>query len=321
MDRLDLALIRELMQGSPGFAVLPAGTASSLRGISRRLGVSEGTIRNRLRALRRSGFFEGFRLIPNPELLGLEMGAFSVIFSHNASREAATDRLSETEGFVVVQEHYGAQFGGIFLSEGNQGRERVLRLVAHLSGSESVVYGRLPFPLPQLTPSSTDWRLLANLVRYGPRPLATICRDLGRSPRTVHRRLARLAGANAFFSLIQLNYSKLDGGAPADLIVTSGPDHQGHDVTRRLLALLEPYMFYAGLWEGLQVYSVIIPNPLSIRHIKRAAAAIPNVGEVHLELVVNHIEPREQLRKYLLARIESQLRSPPDRTDSGKCTR
>ena len=65
--------------------------------VATRLEVGENTVRNRLRRMRESGFLLGWRLLPNPQLLG-----FSNIFLYpeTGSREnadRAIERLVDSE--------------------------------------------------------------------------------------------------------------------------------------------------------------------------------------------------------------------------------
>ena len=70
LDRLDIHLIREILQGR---ATLPLDPdfRKSFRAIAKRMSVDGDTVRSRVRRLEEIGFTESCRIHPNPHLLGI----------------------------------------------------------------------------------------------------------------------------------------------------------------------------------------------------------------------------------------------------------
>src|SRR2546428_5666537 len=75
-------------------------TKKSYVGIAAKLGVDEETVRNRVKHLRDSGFLLGYRLVPNPDLLGRTFASLHIEFKDRESKQAAIPLLSSVEGVM-----------------------------------------------------------------------------------------------------------------------------------------------------------------------------------------------------------------------------
>ena len=72
MDKIDIMIFKSLLQGDIS-APLTMDPRQSFRAVSRKLGIDEMTIRNRLQKFHKTGFLKGWRLLVSPALLGVNM--------------------------------------------------------------------------------------------------------------------------------------------------------------------------------------------------------------------------------------------------------
>ena len=93
--------MRELW-GSPDIR----NTKKSYIEIAAKLGVDEETIRNRVKHLRDIGFFLGYRLVPNPVLLGRTFASLRIEFKDRESKQAAIPRLARLDGVINISSTY-----------------------------------------------------------------------------------------------------------------------------------------------------------------------------------------------------------------------
>jgi hypothetical protein len=93
LDKLDVRIIREFLQGEPLLSIWPARVNNKLvlKLLSNKLGVSESTIRSRYEKL--SDFLSEGTFCLNPSLLGEKLGVLEFEVSETASKGEVLDRL------------------------------------------------------------------------------------------------------------------------------------------------------------------------------------------------------------------------------------
>src|SRR5437763_14533678 len=77
-------------------------TKKSYTEIASKLGVDEETVRNRIKHLRESGFLLGYRVVPNPVLLGRAFASLRIEFKDRDSKQGAIPRLAQTGGGIHI---------------------------------------------------------------------------------------------------------------------------------------------------------------------------------------------------------------------------
>src|SRR5258708_20083548 len=81
-------------------------TKKSYIEIAAKLGVDEETVRNRVKHLRDTGFFLGYRLVPNPVLLCRTFASLRIEFRDRESKQAAIPRLAQLDGVINIGSTY-----------------------------------------------------------------------------------------------------------------------------------------------------------------------------------------------------------------------
>lgn len=283
MDRLDVAVIRELLQGSPTSPTRPE-IRLSFRAVARRLQVSEGTVRARAKNLIDSGFIRGWAVHPNPNLLGLSERVLLVEASERPKR-AAVEKLLLVEGTVLLVNYHGSAVGIIFFYTDEKSLQRKTDLVAKVAGGTVVASGDIQFPPCDLRLGPVDWKILASLQRRIGAPFPEIARELGLSARTVKRRVTRMTKAGAAFVLASGDESKLTDTVRCDLIVLWGDPRLRAAAQAELLRLLDDYNFYSGLWTSFSVFNLLVPSVQMAKDLLEKASAMEGVDEARIEFL------------------------------------
>jgi DNA-binding Lrp family transcriptional regulator len=305
-DELDVRILRELTQAG---TVVPArpGFRASYRHVARTLGVSPGTVRNRIGRMYASGVITGVSVYANPNLLGLEAGAYAVEVPPGRRKQEVVQRLRKLEGMYFVQNFRGSLLGLAFVVPDEVGRRRLVDEVHRITGAKGGAFTRVIYPPCDLALSASEWRLVSRLMRGSFSTYSALGRELGISVRTVKRRTAKLVRHHAILSVPTLDYRAFSGCVPADLLVVFSSPAARSDAERKVLALVGDRMIFAGVWADFGLYSLILPKVSEATQLEEAASRIPGVGTARVEIVEEHIDQVEVLRPF----VDRQWGSPP----------
>jgi DNA-binding Lrp family transcriptional regulator len=189
-DKAYSTLMKELW-GSPG----QWNAKKSYAAVARKLGVDEETVRNRIKRLRESGFLLGWRLFPNPTLLGCKSAFLLLELADPGFKEKAISKLLGMDGVVNVVSLYGK---GLLITIFDDEHGRFSRQIAQLGKMEEVMTG-MTFPSCTFRMTSTDWQIARRLLRNAERDARDIAKELKISTRTVTRRLNQMMSGSATF--------------------------------------------------------------------------------------------------------------------------
>jgi len=177
--------------------------------IAAKIGVDEETVRNRVKHLRDTGFLLGYRLVPNPVLLGRTFANISIEFDDAESKKAAIPRLTRIEGVINIGSTYDRSVFVTLLA--NQDLD-LYKLVAD-AGVKGEVSSSPELGLRTTTFRMTglDWEIVSLLLRNAERKLDEIAQQLRVSTRTVKRRLNMMMKEAAIFTMPMVDLSKTEG--------------------------------------------------------------------------------------------------------------
>jgi len=310
MDELDARILRELNQAN---SVLPArpGFRSSYRKIARALEVSPGTVRNRVNRMFVTGVLTGSSVYANPNVLGLEAGAYAVEVAPGHRKREVVGRLRDLEGVYFLQNFRGNLLGLAFVYPDEPSRKRTIEAIHRLTGAVGGTFSRVPYPPCSAALSPSEWKLVARLVRGSFASYATLARELGLSVRTVKRRVSKLVRSHAVLSVATMDYRALSGCVPADLIVAFSTPAARHEAERRILSLIRDWMIFAGVWSDFGLYSLLLPKVSLATEIAEEAARIPGVGTSRVEIVEEHIDQVQALQRYVDRQSAGPSPTPP----------
>ena len=177
--------------------------------IAAKLGIDEETVRNRVKHLRDRGFLLGYRLVPNPGLLGRKFASFRIEFKDRESKQAAIPLLSKIEGVMNIGSTYDKSvLVTIFASQGQDFSKMLggLGVEGEISSVPGLDLRATSFHMTRL-----DWEIVSLLLRDAERKLDEIAEQLRVSTRTVKRRLNMMMKENAIFTMPIVDLRKTEG--------------------------------------------------------------------------------------------------------------
>ena len=310
MDRLDLRILRELIQGQ-ATSPLDPNFRKSYRTIARVVGVDEHTVRNRVKRFHETGFIQDWRCVVNPRLGGA--GAVAAWFDvpPGIPKGDLVEQLRLVPDVYLVVRFLGSLMSVVFLVRTEASARSRLELLRRMSKAERVNAGRDPFPPCGDALSEADRKILQSLSRHPRRPYAAISKDVGLSSRTVKRKLDRLSQQGVVFAFPSLNPKALTGSAMAAVMVTY-PSDRKEALDREIAIRLDPYLwhvFHMFPFEPGDVvpchFNVMLPNPAVIAEIRRWLRRLEGLGSARVELfeeVHTMYEPFETLMEDIAGR-------------------
>src|SRR6266852_5379 len=183
-------------------------TKKSYIEIAAKLGVDEETVRNRVKHLRDTGFFLGYRLVPNPVLLGRTFASLRIEFKDRESKEAAIPRLAQLDGVINIGSTYDKSVLVTLLADQDQDFSKLIAL--GVEGEVSWVPG-LGVRSTRFRMTRLDWEIVNLLLRDAERKLDNIAKQLKVSMRTVKRRLNMMMKETAIFTMPMVDLRKTEG--------------------------------------------------------------------------------------------------------------
>jgi len=184
-------------------------TKKSYTEIASKLGVDEETVRNRIKHLRDSGFLLGYRIVPNPALLGRAFASLHIEFKDRDSKQAAIPRLARTGGVINIGSTYDKSVLVTLFADENQDFQKLIADVG-IDGQVSQV-PRLGLRTTSYRMTRLDWEIVSLMLRDAERKLDEIAKQLKVSTRTVKRRLNMMMDEAAIFAMPIVDLRKTEG--------------------------------------------------------------------------------------------------------------
>lgn len=269
--------------------------------MAKRLAIDEETVRNRLKRMSEVGFLRGWQLILNPVLLGREAAIVELRVSDSGSKPEVISRLKLLEGVMLIDDFYGKELAVLILYENAAMLERQVQLIASLCGCPTPIRWKLGFPPCELTPTTTDWRIIQALRQNGRGRLSDVARGLRISTRTVKRRLVHLVDGNAFYLDPVLDLGKV-GGVRCRLWVTSEASRK-QAVDKAILSGLQRIVSTHTAPEEYSLFVVHCANASEVQEISQWVGKLGGVREVRSTIEVEHIH----VQGWLEGEIEKRL--------------
>ena len=304
LDRLDVAVLRELTQAQ---MVLPGrpGMKPSNREISRKLRVPPATVRYRLKGMYNAGIIKGSSVFPNPNLLGLKMGAYTLDVPPMQDKDEVVRRLSMVDGAVNMHNFVGSLVWVTFLYENDLALERKMDEMNEAAGAQGIL-SHVPFPPCTATLTRQEAALIIRLSERGFDSYGALARELGISVRTLERRLSKLARTAAVISLPNLDYHKIKGSVPADLLILFMDSDAAKMSQKTILPLVGETVIFAALWDVVGLCSLILPNVASAGELAEKVRRVEGVATARVEIVRDHVDRVGLLGSYFEKRMETE---------------
>src|SRR5579862_5819433 len=165
--------------------------------IARKLGVDEETVRNRIKFLKESGFLIGWRMVPNPALLGC-VPEFLLLETKDRDgvKEETISKLKGEKGVITIISIYG---DSLFLNLFDDARKEFSRRVSEISTIKThpLDIPGVGFPKSSFRMTPTDWRIVSLMLKDAERRVTKVAQEIKVSEKTVKRRLNAMMDSSA----------------------------------------------------------------------------------------------------------------------------
>ncbi|TLX97677.1 MAG: AsnC family transcriptional regulator [Thaumarchaeota archaeon] len=296
MDSLDVRVCRELFHSRTG--PLDSDFRRSYRSIARKLRIDEVTIRNRIKRFQQSGFLKGWRLIVNPNLLGVKLTQLWFDVRPPSAKDDLVRKLRLIHGALAISDYHGSWMTLIIMYESEGSAKKEFELIARISNAENLVCASIPFPGCTIDLTPTDWRIIKAIQGNPRQSYSVVSREVGISQKTVRRRLQRMIEERALFAVPSWNPQALDGAIMADLIVFYANPESKADLDNRIVSHFDKFL----IWTRLSsidhgFFNLIIGNISKAKEILTWVKEQPGVGSAFVELVQDRIEVYESFNE------------------------
>lgn len=298
MDKLDVAIIRQLTQSGMILASRP-GLTPSHRQLSKQLRVPLGTVRNRINGMYKSGVLKGSIVYPNPNLFNLRAAAYTLDIPHSLNRAEAFKRLKLVDGVLSGHNFIGSRAWIVFFYRDQRELNEKLLRFKKISGTDGV-QSAIPFPPCPVSLTRADALLISELSRNGLVSYGELGRKLGVSVRTVKRRMAKIVGENMILSLPNVDYNALAGLVPVDVMIFfENKAEVRAEAEKKVLEIVGDYVILAALFDFVGMCSLLLPKVAQMSQLAEKVKQIEGVREVWVEIVEEHMHQGQILIDYL----------------------
>jgi DNA-binding Lrp family transcriptional regulator len=248
--------------------------------------VDEDTIRKRIDRLESSGLLNGWGILPNPNVLGLKLGAVYMKVGPRIPIEETVRKIRLVRGVLSVIRQVGDVLGVGLLCENEKDLQKKVELLSELSKPTELEVFLVNHPKAGIELTKADWQII-NALR--PNPTASyvdVAESLGLSSKTVKRRLDRLVQSNAVYFFPKIDFRRIEGASCVDLFVTYSDSRLKTEVDRSIFMKFEEYAFRAG-WgsEAHGHFEFLIPNVRIAQEIVDWARSLPGVKDVKTNFI------------------------------------
>ena len=297
MDKVDVAIIRELTQGG---MILPGkpGFAPSYREVSKKLNIPFTTIRNRINTLYKVGVLNGSSLYPNPNLFKLQAGAYWMEVPPDLNKAGLFQKLCSVEGFLSAHNFLGSKTWVAFLFRDEQDLEKKLGLFRNVAGPTGT-FSRIPYPPCRDSLTESETLLISHVSRNGLTSYADLGKSLKIPARTLKRRISKLVKENKILSIPKLNYNAIAGSVPTDLLIFFANDSVRASAEPKVLELVKDYLVFGALFDVVGMCALVVPKAVLLKELAEKIKQIEGVKKVSIDIVVEHVLDPKMLVAYL----------------------
>ncbi len=230
----------------------------------------------RLDAWRRTGFFTGYALTPNPLLFDRERVAFSLRFPDARAKAVARGRLPLVEGIVGIRNFLGLSLEvDVVIPRGVDPVVAEDAIRALVTPVESEVVTDTEEEKPERAPGPDDWPILLALLDGPEKSLLQSAREAGVPPRGIRARVTRLIADRVIVPAPALDF----GSAPGVhvRVVVHPADGQAEQAAAALTRRV-PHVISIARSPGALIADALLPN---LAQAEAAAAHLARDPAVH----------------------------------------
>ncbi|MFQ5762477.1 MAG: winged helix-turn-helix transcriptional regulator [Candidatus Bathyarchaeia archaeon] len=272
--------------------------------VAKELQLPEGTVRDRLERMRRTGFLRGLTIIVNPSLLDMKVALLWIELPSGSSKELI-QKLKLMPEIVFIVSRFGGSLTAFLGCEDKDGLDKKIELLRVISGAEGMVYVDVKFPECRVNLSRLDWEILRVVQRDPSKLYREIAEELRISSKTVKRRLERMIEVQALFTYPDINFKALEGAMSVDLLVLyDGPELQ-RSAQEAIRTHLDEHMTFELVGDSYGFFTLIVKTVYKVQEILERVRSQPGVRRPLMGLVLERIDTISELME---KQIEKKLR-------------
>src|SRR5579862_2820778 len=179
-DDLDVRIFKEL--GSPSSRQW--NVRETYSNIARRIGVDEETVRRRVKRAEKLGSVTGYRMMVNPHLIECEAAGIDLQVADEKRKEEFVDEIRRIDGVIKILDFRGRGLQVTLYYPSEDVLQRKAELIKSICGpSEDPTLWKMEFPRSNVKLTTTDWKIVQNMLEDARKSLATVSRSTGVSVR------------------------------------------------------------------------------------------------------------------------------------------
>jgi DNA-binding Lrp family transcriptional regulator len=288
------------------------------RALASRVGLDPKTVRTRLKRMRTTGLIQGFECLPNPRLLGLRHGVVFVYDLTSEVKEEALVRFEHIGGVTEAHDFFQGPLCYKFTYADDGERVERMHRVERMVGRPGDFVAEAQPPPVGAPLAPTDWRLLLALREDALMPLHRLAQRLEASVRTIRRRLAHLARADAYYVFPRIDPTRGGGLVYAGANVWPRARDRSAVLNRVRAALNGHVMLDSDPGRGPAYFVMGAATPSEADRLGRAVARTAGVERMQSYLLQTVRNYDQELDDLLAARVQPPARQRPSVSASGR---
>lgn len=260
LDAVDVRILRELI-GDVAAQRLQTNPRRPYSMISKRLNISEDTLRLRVRRLYQSGFLRDLPLGLNPRVIGYAASFVFLSVDSERARNEVADTVRSLPGVLWIVTYSPPSVGFLLTYRTPEERDARISQIRPFARPGTLVVVDHTFPRVEGELRATDWRIVQALANAPRMQVAAVAARVGTTTRTVRRRLHRMEEGQTFYVFPDVNIDALSGPIPMSLATFyTDPEAKTRDQAK-LLASFEPaYLLTVSSEPAYAAYVFLVPN-------------------------------------------------------------
>lgn len=304
MDELDVRIYKSLAM-DPGNLISFTNVRKTNLAIAKELGVDEGTVRNRLDRMAKSGFIKERHVFANPEAMGKVDVHVRVEILPPSSKVDVIRKVKLVNGVYLVRDYFGNGLGIDLFCDDERSIQREVELISRVANADEVVTIASPPRIQSYYFTEADYKIL-EFIRKSPRkPFHLIARETRMSVKRVKTQLKRMLGAEVLLVANVLDYKVAKGIIKGDLVVAYDKSESKSKVDSELLSVLgNPVRVPFFDSSEYAVFSLMFRNISEQREMLGAVKRLRGVAKAYLDVVVDQHYAYELFDEMLAKQVE-----------------